>query len=164
MILSSMKMQAPFNVDAVKSVIAEHRSLPGAMLPILHAIQHAVGYVPDEAVPLIADALNLSRAEVHGVITYYHHFRRHPAGSHVLRVCRAEACQSVGADTLAAHAKHALGCDFHETTEDGTFTLEPVYCLGQCACGPAVMIDEDVHARVTPERLDALLRTTGGAQ
>lgn len=129
----------------------------GALLPVLHAIQAEHGYVPADAVPLIADRLNLSRAEVHGVLSYYHHFRKEPAGKLVLQLCRAEACQAVGADALAEHAKAVLGCDFHETTADGSVTLEPVYCLGQCACGPSMMVGERVHARVSKERFDALL-------
>lgn len=129
----------------------------GALLPILHAIQAEYGYVPADSVALIADRLNLSRAEVHGVLSYYHHFRKAPAGKVVVQICRAEACQSVGADALAEHAKAVLGCDFHETTADGSVTLEPVYCLGQCACGPSMMVGERVVARVTPEKFDALL-------
>lgn len=129
----------------------------GALLPILHAIQADHGYVPADAVPLIADRLNLSRAEVHGVISYYHHFRQSPAGKVVVQLCRAEACQSVGADALAEHVKQSLGIDFHQTTTDGAVTLEPVYCLGHCACGPSMMVGEDVHARVSPQRFDALL-------
>lgn len=129
----------------------------GALLPVLHAIQAEHGHVPADAVPVIAERLNLSRAEVHGVLSYYHHFRKAPAGKVVVQVCRAEACQSVGADALAAHATTALGCDFHETTVDGSITLEPVYCLGQCACGPSMMVGERVHARVTPEKFDALV-------
>jgi formate dehydrogenase subunit gamma len=151
------------DLDAIKALIAERSHLPGAMLPVLHAIQHAVGYIPSDAVPLIADGLNVSRAEVHGVITYYAHFRQQPAGRHVVQLCRAEACQARGADRLAQHATAALGCDFQQTTVDGSFTLEPVYCLGQCACGPAMMIDNELHARVTPARFDALLQAKRGA-
>jgi len=152
------------DLDAIKAIIAERSHLPGAMLPILHAIQHAVGYIPFDAVLLIADGLNVSRAEVHGVITYYTHFRQQPAGRHVVQLCRAEACQARGADALAQHATDVLGCDFQQTTADGGFTLEPVYCLGQCACGPAIMIDNELHARVTPARFDALLQAKRGAQ
>ncbi len=144
--------------DACVDAALEQLGTPdGALLPLLHAIQAAYGHVPADTVPLIADRLNLSRAEVHGVLSYYHHFRKSPAGKVVVQLCRAEACQSVGADALAEHAKARLGCDFHETTADGSVTLEPVYCLGQCACGPSMMVGERVHALVTPEKFDALL-------
>ncbi|MCM0044006.1 MAG: formate dehydrogenase subunit gamma [Burkholderiaceae bacterium] len=129
----------------------------GALLPILHAIQAEHGYVPSDAVPAIADRLNLSRAEVHGVLSYYHHFRKAPAGKVVVQLCQAEACQSVGSEALAAHAKRSLGIDFHQTTSDGSVTLEPVYCLGHCACGPSMMVGERVHARVDEHRFDALV-------
>ncbi|MGH8173569.1 MAG: formate dehydrogenase subunit gamma, partial [Rhodanobacteraceae bacterium] len=143
-------------VRAAIDAIAER---PGALMPLLHAVQNTVGYVPENAVPLIAHALNLSRAEVHGVISFYHHFRTHPPGRHVVQICRAEACQALGARALEAHAKKSLGIDFHETTEDGAVTLEAVYCLGNCGCGPSVLVDDDeLHARVTPELFDALVR------
>lgn len=143
--------------DAIARIVAAKRDVPGALLPILHEIQDRHGFIPDDAVPTIARALNLSRAEVHGVITFYHHFRQQPAGRHVVQVCRAEACQSVGAEALAAHACKALRCDFHETTPDGQFTLEPVYCLGQCATGPAMTIGEKLYARVDAQRFDKLI-------
>lgn len=151
-----------FDLSAVETVIRQRKTMPGAMLPILHGVQEQVGYIPPEAVQLIADGLNVSRAEVHGVITYYHFFRQTPPGRQVVQICRAEACQAVGSDALVAHAKAALGCDFHETTADGAFTLEAVYCLGQCACGPAVMLGDDVHARVSPAKLDRLLEAKRG--
>ncbi|WP_354685981.1 formate dehydrogenase subunit gamma [Cupriavidus necator] len=144
---------------AIAAIVAARQHMPGALLPILHEIQDTQGYIPDDAVPVIARALNLSRAEVHGVITFYHHFRQQPAGRHVVQVCRAEACQAVGAEALAEHAQRALGCGFHETSGDGQVTLEPVYCLGQCACGPAVMVGEQLHGYVDPKRFDALLRS-----
>ena len=146
-----------FDRCAVEAVIGQRKNMPGAMLPILHGVQEKVGYVPPEAVQLIADQLNVSRAEVHGVITYYHFFRQKPPGRHVVQICRAEACQAMGGETLASHAKAALGCDFHETTADGAFTLESVYCLGQCACGPAVMIGDDLYARVSSDKFNRLL-------
>lgn len=158
-----MNTQIPFDMSALEAVVAQHKAMPGAMLPILHAIQETVGYIPSQAVPLIAQELNVSRAEVHGVITYYHYFRQTPPGRHVVRICRAEACQAMGGDALAAHAKAALACDFHETTQDRAFTLEPVYCLGQCACGPAIMIGDDLHARVSPDKLNRLLDAKRGA-
>ena len=154
---------APFDRAAVDAVVAKLKTLPGALLPILHGVQDAVGHIPPQAVPLIADALNLSRAEVHGVVTYYHHFRQTPPGQHVVQVCRAEACQAVGGEALAAHAKAALACDFQETTTDGMFSLESVYCLGQCACGPAVMIGDKLHARMSPGKFDRLLDAKRGA-
>ena len=142
----------------VRAVIDERRDLPGALLPVLHGIQDALGYVPEDAVPLIAKELNLSRAEVHGVISFYHHFRTHPPGRHIVRICRAEACQALGARALEAHAKETLGIDFHQTTQDGAITLEAVYCLGNCGCGPSVLVDDDeLHARVTPAVFDALV-------
>ncbi|HEU0200972.1 MAG TPA: formate dehydrogenase subunit gamma [Burkholderiaceae bacterium] len=141
----------------VADIIERHRERPGALLPLLHDVHDRLGHIPDAAVAPIARALNLSRAEVHGVITFYHHFRRTPGGRHTVRLCQAEACQSRGAEALAQHAQGALGCGWHETSADGAVTLEPVYCLGQCACSPALMIDDEVHARVTPARFDRLL-------
>lgn len=140
-------MEKPVTIE---SIIAAHRDLPGALLPVLHEIQHLLGYIPPDSVPLIAKELNLSRAEVHGVISYYAHFRQTPPGRHVVRVCCAEACQAVGGEALAEHARTRLaGSDV---------TLEPVYCLGLCACGPSLQVDEStLHAQVTPEKFDALI-------
>jgi formate dehydrogenase subunit gamma len=144
--------------DAEIRRLAEARAAePGALLPILHSIQDQLGYVPDAAVPIVASVLNLSRAEVHGVVTFYHFFRTKPPGKQTLYVCRAEACQSMGSRALETYARTKLGVDFHETTADGRFSLEPVYCLGNCACSPAVMVDETVYGRVTPQRLDEIL-------
>jgi formate dehydrogenase subunit gamma len=143
--------------SAVEAAIARHRDRPGALLPLLHDVQDAVGYVPPEAVGPIARALNLSRAEVHGVVTFYHHFRDKPAGRHVLRICQAESCQSMGSAELTAHARRVLGCGLHETTADGAFTLEPTYCLGLCAMSPAASLDADVFARLTPHKLERVL-------
>ncbi|CAM8650083.1 NuoE NADH,ubiquinone oxidoreductase 24 kD subunit [Oxalobacteraceae bacterium] len=150
-------MSDTVTTDAIDEILNQMATIEGALLPILHAIQTVEGYVPAEAVPRIADALNLSRAEVHGVISYYHHFRQKPAGKVVVQICRAEACQAVGGDAFAQEAVKALGCDFHETTKDGAVTLEPVYCLGHCACGPSAMINDDVYARMTIERLKTLV-------
>ncbi|MCU0905042.1 MAG: formate dehydrogenase subunit gamma [Tabrizicola sp.] len=127
--------------DRIAEILEAHQGLEGPLLPILHAIQAAFGYVPDSAIPQIAKALMLSKAEVHGVISFYHDFRSAPAGRHVLKLCRAEACQTMGADAVAGRIKAALGIDWHETTPDGRVTLEPVFCLGLCACGPAAMVD-----------------------
>ncbi len=152
-----------FDRGAVEAVIAQRKAMPGAMLPILHGVQEKIGYIPPEAVQLIADELNVSRAEVHGVITYYHYFRQTPPGRQVVQICRAEACQAVGGEALAAHAKAALGCDFHETTADGAFSLDSVYFLGQVACGPAVMIGDELHARVSSGKPVRLLAAKRGA-
>ncbi|NKJ72282.1 formate dehydrogenase subunit gamma [Rhizobium leguminosarum bv. viciae] len=131
-----------------RAIVADLRFLEGPLLPILHEVQQEFGYVPQEAMPVIAEELNLSRAEVHGVVTFYHDYRDHPAGRHVLKLCRAEACQSMGGDALAERVKTLLGIDFHQTTLDGGVTLEPVYCLGLCACAPAVMLDGEVYGQV----------------
>lgn len=147
----------PEQATVVHEVIARLQEQPGALLPILHGVQDALGYVPDGAVTLIAHALNSTRAEVHGVLTFYHGYRREKPGRHVLHLCRAEACQAVGATALEQHAKRTLGTDFHGTSVDGAVTLEPVYCLGNCACGPSLLLDGELHARVTPLRFDALI-------
>jgi formate dehydrogenase subunit gamma len=143
--------------DRLTEILAQHLSLEGPLLPILHAVQAEWGHIPDESLPIIADALNISRAEVHGVVTFYHDFRAEPAGRHVLRVCRAEACQAMGANALVDHVQAVLGVDWHGTTPDGAVTLEPVFCLGLCACGPAVMLDGAVVGRITPQKLDGIL-------
>ena len=127
----------------------------------MHAIQDDIGYIPEDSYLLISKAYNLSVAEVHGFVSFYHHFRTHPSGKHVLQVCRAESCQSMGSEKLEKYCKDKLGIDFHETTKDNLFTLEPVYCLGNCACSPAVMFDEEVLGRVTPEKIDQLILNSG---
>jgi formate dehydrogenase subunit gamma len=147
----------PWNVERASELIAEHRQRDGAMLPILHALQEAFGCVPEPAVPMVAEALNLSRAEVHGVVTFYHDFRREPPGRHVLKLCRAEACQAAGGDALAARAQAVLGVAFGATTPDRRVSLEPIYCLGLCATAPSAMLDGRVIGRLDEQRLDALL-------
>ena len=149
--------QPDWDKNAVAEVIESLKDKPGAMLPILHGIQDILGYIPKGAVPLIANALNVSRAEVHGVITFYHYFRDTPPGKHTIHVCRAESCQSMNGAGLEAHAKAKLGIDYHETTPDGAFSLEPVYCLGNCGCSPAISVDGEVFGRVSPERFDEIL-------
>ncbi|TXH67234.1 MAG: formate dehydrogenase subunit gamma [Thiothrix sp.] len=141
----------------IQALIDTHRSQAGALLPILHALQDQLGYVPAEAIPLIAKSLNLSRAEVQGVISFYHHFRSTPAGKHTLQICRAESCQAMGSRELEAYAKAALGIDFHQTTADGAISLEPVYCLGNCACSPSIRVGDEVQGRVDTAQLDALI-------
>ncbi|BBO21858.1 formate dehydrogenase subunit gamma [Candidatus Desulfobacillus denitrificans] len=149
-------MDASLNAE-LSALLDAHRDRPGALLPVLHAVQDALGHIPPAAVPIIARALNLSRAEVHGVIGFYRHFRSRAPGRHVVQVCRAEACQAVGALELEAHARRALGCGFHATCADGSVTLEPVYCLGNCACGPSVRVDDEIVGRVDARRFDELL-------
>lgn len=150
------------NIDQqVNEIIEGLVHLEGALLPILHAVQDTLGYIPSGSVPILARRLNLSRAEVHGVISFYHAFRTEPAGAHTVQICRAEACQAMGSRQLEAHAKSALGIDFGRTTEDGLVTLEPVYCLGNCACAPSVRIGDRVHARVDNQRFDQLMVELG---
>jgi formate dehydrogenase subunit gamma len=140
----------------IAEILTRHQGREGALLPILHDIQAAFGHVPQEVLPQIAKGLNISKAEVHGVVSFYHDFRAEPAGAHVVKLCRAEACQAVGADRVAGRAKAVLGVDWHGTSADGV-TLEPVFCLGLCACGPAAMIDGRLVGRVDGARLDGLL-------
>ncbi|WP_096703411.1 formate dehydrogenase subunit gamma [Magnetospirillum sp. 15-1] len=153
------------DLAAVDAIVDELKAEPGALLPILHAIQDRLGHIPAGAIPAIATALNRSAAEVHGVVSFYHHFRTEPAGASVLHLCRAEACQARGADALAEHAAGVLGCGFHETTADGAVTLEAAFCLGLCASGPAALVNGgEPHARLTPARLDALIAGMRGAR
>ena len=143
------------------AALARHANEPGALLPILHDVQDTLGHIPRELVPRIAEGLNLSRAEVHGVVTYYHHFRAEAPGRHVIQVCRAEACQAMGAAALMGHAEQVLGCQTHaghgSTSADGRYTLNPVFCLGLCASSPAAVIDDKLHARMTPVKFDRLV-------
>jgi formate dehydrogenase subunit gamma len=141
----------------IRRVVEERKDMPGAALPILHGIQDALGYVPRDAIAQIAQALNLSRAEIHGVVSFYHYFRTSPPGRHTVYLCRAESCQSMGANRLVEHVKAKLGVDFHETTRDGAFTLEPIYCLGNCACSPAMMVDDQIYGRITPARFEEVM-------
>ena len=147
----------PQDYKIINRHILQYQSMPGALLPLLHAIQDDLGFVPEIAYPLISSALSLSVAEVHGVVTFYHHFRSHKPGRHILQVCRAESCQAMGSEMLELHIKEHLNIDFHETTSDGVITLEPIYCLGNCACSPAVMIDEEVYGRVDNKKIDQLI-------
>ena len=147
----------PWDESRGTEIIAEHAGLEGATLVILHALQEAFGYVPEPAIPMIAQALNLSRAEVHGVFTFYHDFRHQPAGKHVLKICRAEACQAAGGDALAARAEAKLGIAIGNTTADERVTLEPIYCLGLCATAPSAMLDGKLIGRLDEARIDALV-------
>ncbi len=141
---------------AAEDIITAHEALEGPMLPILHALQARFGCIPEEAIRLVAARLNLSRAEVHGVVSFYHDFRRQPAGRHVLKLCRAEACQSMGGEVNAAHLLRRLGLEWGATTPDGRLTVEAVYCLGLCACAPNAMLDGEVHGRLGAQALEAL--------
>ena len=141
-------------------IIARHKDRPGAMMPILTDLLNVFGYVKPDIVPDIAEALNLSRAEVHGVISFYHDYRTSPPGRHVIKVCRAEACQSMGGHELIDRMKALLGIDFHGTTKDGQFTLEPVYCLGNCACAPALMVNETLYGRMDIDKIKQLTGRT----
>ena len=147
--------------DSVQAAIAAWQDQPGPLLPVLHAVQDSLGYIPRDAMVAIAAALRLTRADVSGVISFYHHFRTTPPGQHSVEICRAEACQAVGARRLEAHAKTRLGLEYHETGADGQFSLEPVYCLGNCACGPSIRIGESVYGRVSTARFDELLADLG---
>ncbi|MCF3934880.1 formate dehydrogenase subunit gamma [Acuticoccus sp. M5D2P5] len=151
----------PFELDGVRAIVDAHRALDGPLLPILHAVQARFGHIPEAAVPVIAEMLNLGRAEVHGVVSFYHDFRRERTGRRVVRLCRAEACQSVGGAEVAARTLQRLGIGWHETTPDGAVTVEPVYCLGLCACGPAAMVDGKVVGRVDAARIEAILSEAG---
>jgi formate dehydrogenase subunit gamma len=147
----------PWNAEIAREIISQHLMMEGAALPILQALQRTFGHIPKEAVPMVAEALNLTRAEVHGIVTFYHDLRREPAGRHVLQLCRAEACQSMGADALADHAQAMLGVKWGETTRDGAMSLEPVFCLGLCACAPSAVFDGKPIGRLDRPRLDSLL-------
>jgi formate dehydrogenase subunit gamma len=153
-----MPRYEPWSDERASEIIAQHRDLPGATLPILHALQETFGCISEAAVRLVAEALNLSRAEVHGTVTFYHDFRKVPPGRRVLKLCRAESCQAAGGDALAARAEHKLGVSMGETTLDARVTLEPVYCLGLCHSSPAAMLDKHVYGMLDEAKLDALVK------
>jgi formate dehydrogenase subunit gamma len=152
-----MSVYEPWNTARGAEIIAEHAQTEGATLVILHALQESFGYVPEAAIPMVASSLNLSRAEVHGVFTFYHDFRKKPAGRHVLKLCRAEACQAAGGDRLVARAEAKLGIALGDTTADERVTLEPIYCLGLCATAPSAMLDGRLVGRLDDARIDALV-------
>jgi len=156
-------MNAPWNVSRAQEIIAENRGLEGPMLPILHALQDAFGYVPQAALPMIAEALNVSRAEVHGVVSFYHDFRDKPAGRHVLKLCRAEACQSMHGEAMAEKLLKDMGLQWGGTTGDGRLTIEATYCLGLCASAPAAMLDGEPVGRLNQESLLDLAREARAA-
>lgn len=150
--------------STVQEIAATLKDKPGALLPILHGIQDTLGYIPEDSVADIAKALNLSRAEVHGVISFYHYFRTTPPGKHTIHLCVAESCQAMGSKRVEEHIKAKLAIDFHETTSDGQFSLEPVYCLGNCACSPAMQIDKDIYGRISEQLFDECINDIGAAE
>ncbi|WP_417772641.1 formate dehydrogenase subunit gamma [Stappia sp.] len=154
--MQARELAAP-DQERVLAAVERWTREEGPLLPILHDVQAELGHIPEEALRIIADRLNLSRAEVHGVMSFYHDFRAEPAGRHVLKLCRSESCQSMGGDALADRARELLGIDFHQTTPDGAVTLEPIYCLGLCSCAPAAMLDGDVHGRLDADGLSTLI-------
>ena len=156
-----MPMPPSPSAEEIAEIVASQLHLEGPLLPIFHALQEAYGCVPQNALPVIADALNITRAEVHGVMSFYHDFREVPAGRHVVKICRAEACQAVGAAALAARTLEKLGTEWHGTSANGAVTIEPVYCLGLCACGPAAMVDDKVVGRVDDAKMAKLLAEAG---
>ena len=152
-----MQTLAPAQREAVLRVVAANRTRPGALIEILHGVQAELGFIPPAAVPVLAQELNLSRAEVHGVVSFYHYFRHSAPGQQTIRVCQAESCQAAGSAGLTAFAKKQMGIDFHQTTADKACSLEPVYCLGNCALSPSVMVDKEVFGRVTEQRFNEIL-------
>jgi formate dehydrogenase subunit gamma len=153
----SMSRFAAWNAERASAIIEDYRAIPGALLPVLHALAEVFGYIDPAAIPIVAEALNMSRADVQGVLSFYHDFRTTPPGRHVIKLCRAEACQSMGSLSLESHARHSLSVDWGQTTKDGEFTLEPVFCLGNCALSPAVMVDGHLYGRVDPKRFETIL-------
>lgn len=146
-----------WDAKAVEDIVAALQQKPGALLPVLHEIQNEIGFIPADAIPIIAKGLNLSRAEVHGVVSFYHYFRSAPSGRNIIQICRAESCQAMGSRELEAHAKQSLKIDFHQTTADGEVTLEPVYCLGNCACSPAVRVGDNIYGHVDQQKFDEIV-------
>ena len=145
-------------IKKIEQYVSAYKDTPGALLPLMHAIQDDLGYVPEDSYLMISKAYNLSIAEIHGFVTFYHHFRTHPTGKNVLQVCRAESCQAMGGEEIEMYCKDTLGIDYHQTTDDNLITLEPIYCLGNCACSPAVMINDNVIGRVSKKKIDNIIR------
>ncbi len=155
--MNKQSISATWQKEDVLSIIEAMKDQPGALLPMLHAVQDKLGYIPPDAQPLLAEGLNISRAEVHGVISFYHYFRSTPPGNHTIQICRAESCQAMGSRTLESHAKQTLNIDYQQTTLDGDITLEPVYCLGNCACSPAIRVGDEVYGHVDKDKFDQLV-------
>ncbi len=159
-----MEEAARWDEAGVRALLEPFAEAPGGLLPALRALQNASGYVDERAVAVLADVFNLSKAEVHGVVSFYHEFRNQPPGKHTLRICQAEACQAMGSRALTQRVQSLLGIQFHESSADGQFTLEPVYCLGNCACSPAIMIDESTYGRVNGDNVEQILQCHAAAQ
>lgn len=160
-----MKRDTDNDLETVRNLVAQVSAEPDALLPLLHDVQAQLGYIPKAAIQLIAKTLNVSRAEVHGVVSFYHDFHEEPTAEHIVQLCMAEACQAVGCRSLAAHAQETLGVGFHDATPDGRIQVESAYCFGNCAAGPTMRIGDRVHGRVTNDSFDALmapLRGKGG--
>jgi formate dehydrogenase subunit gamma len=157
-----MAAEHEWDRETVRRIAISLKDEPGALMPILRQVQDELGWIPGEAVAMIAGILNLSRAEVHGTASFYHDFKHHPPGRCVIQVCRAESCQAVGGAMLADHIRRRLGIGFGETTQDRRFTLEPVYCLGNCACSPAIVVDGELVGRATPEHIDQIITNRNG--
>lgn len=155
-----MTVRDSIDLERLGAIIAAHAAMPGPTLPTLHAIQEAFGFIPEAAIQMIADAENRTRAEIHGVVTFYHDFRQAPAGRHVVKVCRAEACQAMGGEAVAKRISSRLGLDFGETAADGSVTLENVYCLGLCATAPSAMVDDRLCGRLTPDKAERIVAET----
>jgi formate dehydrogenase subunit gamma len=155
-------MAKKYDSGIATEIIGQFGARPELLVQVLHAFVERYGFVSEEAIRQIASELNLSRAEVHGVVSFYHDFRTTAPGKHVLKICQAESCQAMGSRALTAHAEGKLGVGMHGTTSNGQVSLEPVYCLGNCACSPAVMIDDKVYGRVDTGRLDELIDKCGG--
>jgi formate dehydrogenase subunit gamma len=153
-----------YDAAIATEIINQFGAAPEMLVQVLHAFVQRYGYISEEAIKQIANELNLSRADVHGVVSFYHDFRTTPPGDHIVKICQAEACQAMGSRALTAHAEEKLGIEMHGTTGDGSLSLEPVYCLGNCACSPAVMIDEKVYGRVSSSDLDGLIDACGESQ
>lgn len=156
--MAAMQTASSDLATRTQAVVDECSHLEGPLLPILHGLQEEFGFVPPETLPQVANALNISRAEIHGVVSFYHDFRSHPAGRHVLKLCRAEACQSMGGNAMAARLQQALGVGFHATAKDGSVTLDPVYCLGLCSSAPAAMLDGEVIGQLDSQAVEEIVK------
>tara|TARA_B100000902_G_scaffold202421_1_gene192960 strand:+ start:1147 stop:1938 length:792 start_codon:yes stop_codon:yes gene_type:complete len=155
--IKNLKTLSSKQLEKINEYVEKYQNVPGALLPLMHNIQDDFGFIPEESYKFISKAYNLSIAEIHGFVTFYHHFRTHLPGKNILQICRAESCQAMGSENIENYCQEKLGINYHQTTEDNLITLEPVYCLGNCACSPAIMINEEVVGRVTPKKIDQII-------